>query len=91
VFHVLKAWLVQLRQKLNEKKRFEEAFQKLHAIMYEDLEGTREEMILAVRAKLAKYKEAFASEQRIIQYINRTWEPKLGAPRIIKPFIGHAL
>jgi hypothetical protein len=48
VFHVLKAWLVQLRQKLNKKKRFEEAFQKLHAIMYEKLEGTREEMILAV-------------------------------------------
>jgi hypothetical protein len=48
VFHVLEAWLVQLRQKLDEKKCFEEAFQKLHAIMYEDLEGTREEMILAV-------------------------------------------
>jgi hypothetical protein len=39
-FHVLKAWLEQLRHKVKDKARYTEAFQALQGIMYHVAAGS---------------------------------------------------
>lgn len=79
MFHVLKAWLEQLRKKMRNKSRFHEAFKMLHNVVYFQAFGSAEFKAAAVVAEFNKFKQTFAdTEPGMIQYLEIIWEKKIG-------------
>jgi hypothetical protein len=78
VFHVLQAWLLQVRNKLRDKGRFKEAFDALYNILYLRATGTFLERSAAVDQSIADFKQAFATEMSLVQYFEVHWQKKKG-------------
>jgi hypothetical protein len=68
VFHVLQAWTFQVRNKLRDKGRSDEALKALHNILHLRATGTLHERCAAVDRDIADFKQAFATEMPHVQY-----------------------
>jgi hypothetical protein len=77
-FHVLKAWLEQLRHKVKDKARYTEAFQALRGIMYQVAAGSFEERMAVIDGAIALFKKQFEDEKALLAYLTSTWEHKRG-------------
>lgn len=77
-FHVLQAWLKQLRVKVCSKQRFLEAFQMLRRVMLLEASGSEADRMAAVDREVKAFKEAFATEPAVLEYFRSTWEKKKG-------------
>jgi hypothetical protein len=60
-FHVLQAWLRNIRCKLHNKAKAKEAFDALYSIMYLKAVGTSEHRAAAVQEGMCAFEEAFIS------------------------------
>jgi hypothetical protein len=78
VFHVLQAWLLQIRNKLRDKGRLKEAFDALYNILYLRAIGTFLERCAAVDQAIADFKQVFATEMSLVQYFEVHWQKKNG-------------
>jgi hypothetical protein len=78
-FHVLQAWLKNIRCKLHKVKA-KEAFDALYSIMYLKVVGTSEHRAAAVQEAMRAFREAFVSEGVLIEYFDKTWTAKWSAP-----------
>lgn len=86
-FHVLQAWLKQLRVKIRAKQHFKEAFQMLRGVMYLKASGTEAERMAAVDRSLEDVKAAFSEEKELLEYFHSTWEKKKG----LRLYLSHNL
>jgi thioredoxin-related protein len=88
---VLKAWLEQLRRKLQDKTRFRQAFDQLYAIVYMRAQGSTEARQAAVADRIRAFKESFRSEKNLLQYFEVHWEAKSGERLLIALECGQVL
>jgi hypothetical protein len=79
-FHVLQAWLKNIRCKLSNKARAKEVFDALYSILYLKAVGTSEDRGAAVQQAMCDFRAAFASESALITYFDNTWTAKWSAP-----------
>jgi hypothetical protein len=78
-FHVLQAWLKNIRCKLSNKARAKEVFDALYSILYLKAVGTSEDRGAAVQQAMCAFRAAFASESALITYFDNTWTAKWSA------------
>lgn len=83
VWHVINAWLKQLRSKLRDKALFQTYFRRMHkGIMYKKVDSSlpRDQVLLIVRAELEAFLQecTAAGELNVRDYVVRTWAAKLG-------------
>jgi hypothetical protein len=79
LFHVLKAWLENLRRKMINKSRFREAFETLKSIVYWRKPGASdEEKRSEIDRLIDEFRETFKAEGSLLHYFNSFWEPKKG-------------
>lgn len=90
-WHSTKAWLEELRPKLEDKTRFREAFDMLHDIMFMRPTGPYDERLAAVTQAITDFKAAFAGEKEVVDWFKRAWEKKKGAAMKDQPMSWHVL
>jgi hypothetical protein len=78
-FHVLQAWLKNIRCKLSNKARAKEAFNAVYSILYLRAVGTSEDRAAAVEQAMCAFRAAFASGA-LTAYFDNTWTAKWSAP-----------
>jgi hypothetical protein len=79
LFHVLKAWLENLRKKLSDKSRFREAFDMLRGIVYWQRQGaTEEEKAASINHLIDEFRKTFDTEMSLLNYFGSYWEQKKG-------------
>jgi hypothetical protein len=69
VFHVLQAWKLQVRNKLRDKGRWEEALNALHGILHLRATGTLDDRCAAVDRAIVDFKQAFATEMPLLDFV----------------------
>ena len=77
VWHVLKCWLTNLRNKLVDKLKFLQFFHSLRDLMY--MEG-HSDPTATVAAAINKFEASCnaAGEPRVLQYFQETWKENVG-------------
>jgi hypothetical protein len=79
LFHVLKAWLENLRKKLSDKSRFREAFEMLRGIVYWQRPGApEEEKAASIDHLINEFRRTFDTETSLLDYFDSYWEQKKG-------------
>jgi hypothetical protein len=83
-FHVLKAWLENLRRRLSDKSRFTEAFDMLRAIVYWKQPGaSQEEKAASISVLINEFRSKFANESGLLNYFFSFWEQKKGKTLLV--------
>jgi hypothetical protein len=84
LFHVLKAWLENLRRRLTDKSRFREAFDTLSKIVYWKRPGaSQEEKAATINFLISEFRRTFAAESGLLHYFASFWDQKKGKTLIL--------
>jgi hypothetical protein len=79
LYHVMKAWLENLRRRLSQKSRFTEAFEMMKKMVYWQQQGaSTEEQRSGIDRLVTEFREVFVAERSLLQYFDSYWEPKIG-------------
>jgi hypothetical protein len=86
LYHVMKAWLENIRRKLSAKSRVTEALEMLKKIVYWRKPGASEdERRSGIDRLVDEFKETFRAEGKLLQYFDSYWVPKKGGSPVSFP------
>lgn len=76
-FHVTKAWLEQIRQKLFDKEQMKPVYKGLRKILYMKPPGDDLHKHVAVEAAVEEFRKRFKEEEAMLKWFDRMWLPDI--------------